>query len=466
MKLLLTAAAVLLCGCVHYQARPLDPARGAETLATRRLDDAELGRFVTANSANPSPVWPPPSWDLSSLTLAALYFHPHLDVMRSRWAATEAGRRVAGERLNPSLSLAPGYNTTTRVPSPWMPVVALDIPIETAGKRGHRLVEAAALSEAARLSLASAAWGVRSAVRGNLIALQAARETESALEDQQLLHEDNVRLLGLQKDAGAISGFELTQARIAADAARLALREADRHAAEARFRLAEAVGVPGAALETLEISFDGLDDSPPEDVLAEARAQALVSRTDLLAALARYASNEAALQLEIARQYPDIHLGPGYQYDQGDDKWTLGIGFSLPLFGRNRGAIAGAEARRAEAAAEFNELQARVLAEVDVAQAGYRAALRLAVEAGTLLADLQTQEATARRVFELGEISRSDLVALELQRGAATLARIEAVTRARQARGALEDALERPLPASHDAWQRPPRAAAGERARR
>jgi broad specificity phosphatase PhoE len=28
---------------------------------------------------------------------------------------------------------------------------------------------------------------------------------------------------------------------------------------------------------------------------------------------------------EIAKQYPDIHLGPGYQYDQGVNKWTLGF---------------------------------------------------------------------------------------------------------------------------------------------
>jgi outer membrane protein TolC len=454
------AAGFLLSGCVHYQARPVDPARTAEAFTARRLDDPGLGQFVEANAASRPSTWPPRSWDLTALTLAAFYFQPQLDRARAQWAVAEAGRKTAGERPNPSLLLAPGYDTTTKVPSPWIPLVALDIPIETAGKRGHRRAQAAQLSESARLAVASAAWAVRSGVRTSLIALQAAREAESLLTDQQALQENNVRILGLQREAGAISAFELTQARIAADASRLALREAERRSAEARVSLAEAVGVPQEALETAELSFEGLDDALPEDALAGARAQALVSRTDILASLAQYAASEAALQLEIARQYPDIHLGPGYQYDQGDNKWTLGIGFSLPVFSRNRGPIAEAEARRAEAAAAFEELQARVLAQVDRALAGYRAAMRQEKDAESLLANLRREEATARKVFELGEISRSDLVALQLQLSATSLARLDAVTRAREARGALEDALERPLPAASDAWQMPPRAAA------
>ncbi len=459
------AVVLLLGGCVRYQPRPLDPAHTAEAFAARRLDDPGLGRFVEADAVIRPASWPPRSWDLTDLTLAALYFHPRLDLARAQWAVAEAGTKTAGERPNPSLLLAPGYDTTTRVPSPWLPLVSLDVPIETAGKRGHRLVEAAQLSEAARLSVASAAWEVRSGVRSSLIALDAARESQSLLEAQQALHEKNVRILGLQREAGAISAFELTQARIAAEAARLGLREAERQSAEAQVRLAESVGLPTEALEGLPLSFDGLDDALPEDVLASARRQALRSRTDILASLARYAASQAALQLEIARQFPDIHLGPGYQYDQGDDKWTLGLGFTLPIFSRNRGPIAEAEARRSEAAAAFNELQARVLAQVDRALAGYRAALRQQADAESMQANLRKEEATARKVFELGEISRSDLIALELQLSVSSLARLESVTRARQARGDLEDALERPLPASSDAWQKPPRAAPGPQAR-
>ena len=98
--------------------------------------------------------------------------------------------------------------------------------------------------------------------------------------------------------------------------------------------------------------------------------------------------------------------------------------------------------------------------EIDQALAGYRMAEEQETEAEALLADLDRQETTARALLELGEISRSDLVALRLQLGASSLARLDAVARARRARGALEDALQSPLPASSRAWESPPRAAA------
>lgn len=453
-------ALLLLAGCVHYHEQPIDPARSAEALAARRLGEPGLARFVQANAARPPEAWPPPAWDLDALTLAAFYFHPDLDVARARWAVEQAGRVTAGERPNPTLTVAPGYDTTTKTPSPWIPLVGFDIPIETAGKRGHRVAIATQLSEAARLELASAAWHVRSRVRAGLVDLWAADEEKTLREQQQVLHQENVRLLRLQWEAGAISAFELVQARLVADASRLALRDAERRSAEARVRLAEAVGVPVEAIGGVSLSFESLDAAPPEASLAASRAQALLGRTDILSALAAYAATQEALQLEIAKQYPDVHLGPAYQYDQGDNKWTLGIGLTLPVFNRNRGKVAEAEARRAEAAAVFDALQARVLSEIGQAVAGYRGALRQQSDAEEIVANIRREETTARAIFDLGEISRSDLVAVQLQLGATSLARLDAVARARQALGALEDALQSPLPATSDAWQSPPRAAA------
>jgi cobalt-zinc-cadmium efflux system outer membrane protein len=453
-----SAALGLVGGCVHYQARPIDPAQTAESFAARRLDEPGLGTFVETN-AEPRPDWPPSRWDLEALTLAALYFQPDLDVARARWAVAQGGLAAAGERPNPSVTGGPGYNTTTKTPTPWIPLVGFDIPIETAGKRGHRMAEAAHRAEAARLDLASTAWQVRSQVRSALVDLGGAEEETALREAQQGLHEDNVRLLTLQWEAGAISAFELAQARLAADTSRLALRDAERRRDESRVRLARAVGVPAGALEGVTLSFEGLDAFPPEETLGAARAQALLHRTDILSALSSYAATQEALQLEIAKQYPDIHLGPAYEYDQGDNKWSLGIGITLPVFSRNRGPIAEAEARREAAAAGFAALQARVLSEIDGAVVGYRGARRQETEAQELVAHLEKEEVTARAIFDLGEISRSDLVALQLQLGATSLARLDAVTRARQALGGLEDALQSPLPASAEAWQAPPRSA-------
>ena len=44
---------------------------------------------------------------------------------------------------------------------------------------------------------------------------------------------------------------------------------------------------------------------------------ALLGRSDILSALADYAASQAALQLAVAKQYPDVHLTPGYSWNAG-----------------------------------------------------------------------------------------------------------------------------------------------------
>ena len=122
--------------------------------------------------------------------------------------------------------------------------------------------------------------------------------------------------------------------------------EARRQSAEALAQLADAVGLPASAMEVTTLSFDELNEARAELTTAEARRQAAVNRVDILAALAEYAASQAVLQLEIAKQYPDLHIAPGYQLDQTDNKWTLGATLTLPVLNQNRGAIAEASAHR------------------------------------------------------------------------------------------------------------------------
>ncbi len=328
--LFMLLTAILVAGCVRFHPQPLTPDRTAADFQHRTLDAAGLRSFIQTNTQAELSQWPLREWGFTNLVLAALYFQPELDVARAQWAVAQAGIITAGQRPNPSLSVSPGYDTTTSVPSPWIVTSTLDVPLETAGKRRHRVAQATHLSEAARLKLASVAWQVRSRVRMNLVQLQVAQETQKLLKDQQATQSELIRLLQLQLDAGAISAFEVTQARLEADKTRLALYDAERQYAEARVQLAAAMGVPVSALEGVTFSFDGLTTLPSEVSFAEARRQALLNRPDILSALAEYAASQSALQLEVARQFPDINLSPGYEYDQGDNKWSLGLSVTLP----------------------------------------------------------------------------------------------------------------------------------------
>jgi cobalt-zinc-cadmium efflux system outer membrane protein len=441
LAVVLAAAAA----CVRFHPKPIAPVKAMEDFEARRLDAPELRDFLLRNQDAKD--WPPAAWDLKSLTLAAFYYHPDMDVARAQWGVARGGRITAGERPNPSLNPLVGYNATSprSEVTPWIPEVSLEIAIETAGKRGYRIAEARSLSEAARWNILSAAWEVRSRLRGALLEAYAAGEREALLAEARKLQAEIVRLLELQKEAGEVSVYDLTQARLALDGSRLAAIEAARAKEEAMARLAAALGLPRRALDGIAFSFDCFRRPEPGIPAGEVRRHAVVNRSDILAALSEYAASQSALQLEIAKQYPDIRLGPSYQLDQTDSKWTIGLAIDLPILSRNRGPIAEAEARRTESAARFLALQSQVIGELDAAVEDCRSALLKSQAADDLLVNLARQEAAAKTRREVGEISKLELLGVQIELNAGAEARLAALVQAQEAVGRLENAAQSPL---------------------
>jgi outer membrane protein TolC len=437
-------AVLILAGCAHFQPQPISPAKTAAQLEARRLDDAGLKKFLEQNSNDELKTWPVKQWDLDLLTLAAFYFHPNLEVARAQWQLAEAGIKTAGGRPNPTLSVTPTYNTTTFAPSPWGPSVNLDVPIETMGKRGKRIAEAQKLSESARFSFISAAWQIRSGVRGSLLAYKMAGRRAELLQKQLDAQQQIVQRLQQRFDAGTISRAELTLPQIALNKTQIDLSDAQSQQAEARSRLAEALGLSAVALDGGEFDFD-FSPHPVEQLTSgDARRVALQSRSDILAALADYAAAEDNLRLEIAKQYPDVHLNPGYQFDQGDNKWSLGLTVELPILNQNQGAIAEAAARRKLNAAKFIALQAQVIGEIDRAVAGWRVAESQLKAGNKLLAVQQQSKKSAEVQVQAGAADELDRLNAELEFDSAALVQLDSETKSQTALGALEDALQRP----------------------
>ena len=370
-----------------------------------------------------------------------------MDVARAQWGVANAGRITAGERPNPSVNPLMGYNATSPIDevTPWIPEISLELPIEVAGKRGFRIAAARRLSEAARWNVLSAAWEVRSRLRAALLELYSAEQTQLFLAGRRDLQAEIVRLLEVQKEAGEASAYELTQARIALDNERLAALEASRASEDARAYLSSSLGLPRKALEGIKLSFDVFGRIEPDFPAGEIRRHALLNRSDILASLAEYAAKESALRLEIAKQFPDIRIGPNYQLDQTDSKWTIGLALDLPILSRNKGPIAEAEARRAESAARFLGLQSKVIGELDAAVAACRSALQKSKASDDLLADLAQQESTAGGRYSAGEISRLELLGIQLELNSGALAELEALVRTQESVGRLENAMQSPL---------------------
>jgi outer membrane protein, heavy metal efflux system len=430
------------CAARRYQPAPIVPIDSASRLESRHLGDTELRAFLERSLGHPIAAWPLKTWDLGTLSLAALYFKPTLEGARARAAEAQAAVVTAGARPNPSLAVAPG------IPSPYLFSLDFAVPIETAGKRGHRVQSARSLEQAAHFELMDSAWRVRSELRVALLNYLLASRSSDLLRSEEQVRAEQVTILEQRFAVGEISRPEVDLARIELSKAHLAISAAEGQRAEAKAALAASIGIPVAGLEDFDFSWPDLDSPPREDsfALQQIQREAVLNRLDVRTSLARYAAAEAELQLEISRQYPDVQIGPGYTYEEKNNFFTIGLSTTLPLFNRNQGPIAEAEARREQAAAAFVEKQAQVIASSERALARYIGALKELAEADQSLHKLQdTQFQMMQQAVRVGEEDRLSLNGVRIESSVVARTRLDALARSQSALGELEDAVQRPL---------------------
>lgn len=444
----LVIVAGVLAGCASFHPRPLEAPRVEARFRSRSLTDPGLRAYVESNLSRPLPSFPPRVWDLSLLTLVAFYYNPNLDVARARLGVARAGIITAGALPNPSLGFRPGYNADAAAGvSPWILGFTLDLPVTAALRRGYRISQAEELTDAARLQLAEVGWRVRRRLRAALVDYLVARRRVDLWRQEEQERAAAAALLERRLAVGEAARPEVESARAAVLDTEANLRAAQGRVQEGRAALAAALGLPVSALGKARFTLPGLDAPPTAEQASPARVQraGLLNRLDVRRALTEYAAAQDALRLEVARQYPSLHLGPGYQWDQGENKFFLGLSITLPLFNRNRGPIAAAAARRRAAAARFLALQARVIAETEKAEPLYRAALEELAQARQSLHLSEVRENAVRRALAVGQSDRLDLIRARVRRTRAARAELRALRKTQEALGALEDAVQAPL---------------------
>lgn len=411
-------------------------------LDARSLNDARLQAFLAASGAA---VTQRDSWDLHRLTLAAVYFHPDLEIADARLAVAQAAIRTATQRPNPVFNLAPQFNASNADPTAWTVGTAINLLLELFGKREARSDEAKAQAEAARFDVDSVSWQVRGRVRSAMLALWSAERRAELVSRRRNLQAELTGFLERRLAAGEASALDVARERASRDSASLAVSDAARDVADARVSLAAAIGVPVRALDGVRLDYAAITTaSAPMDV-PELRRAALTTRGDIQASLARYTAAQAALRLQLANRFPNLSVGPGYQYDQGQNKFSLSLQSDLPVFNANGGPVGEAEARRGEAAASFIALQAQIIGETDRALAAWHTASQSLDAAEALAARQADRKARNARVFKAGAIDHVALLTGELEYAAGQDALLQALVAQRTALGQIEDALHIPI---------------------
>ena len=442
---LLCGLGLASCGFQEYVAKPIDKAAINQKIINRHADDKQFHQYLINNGYKTEQL-PIKEWALNDLIYCALFFNPNLDVARAQWRSAEAARLTAAEMRLPTVSgnYAKSNNASEEI-SPHAYSLSIDLPIETANKRNIRIESAQHLAEAAKIRIAQAAWQLRNEVTKTLYDYQLNLQLIKLLSKEQAQKKDIVTIYQKRINLGESSNIELSKAKLQLQTTSAELESAQRNSLTLLSRLANNLGLSLSQVEQMRLSEPVKADTLVADIPPDMQSIALLNRLDIRLALERYAIAEAKLKLEIAKQYPDLNISPGYTYEFGDKIWSLGISSLMTILTKNKLAIAEAKQLREAEAAQFESLQTNVIAEVNIANAKLAQARQLLENQKILF--LQQQASTQRMDSRLrsGEIDRLEMTYAKLEEVAAekyfTLANFQLATTINE----LENVLQAPL---------------------
>jgi len=345
-----------------------------------------------------------------------------LQAQRFNLTVADAAIVTAGLRPNPVLSgdadhldlLGTGFDDVNNAGPPEYGV-RIDFPIERGRKRDLRLDVAKSGRDLAAAQFADVARRLEIDVLVACIdVLEAKAKLELARGNlatlQQLVDLNQRRLT-----SGAIAPLEATRSRVAMLQYRSNVRTAELAVAQARLRLLPLLGIkPGDAPVDIDDVLESRPAEPPP-VLSDLQAAARTRRPDVVAARADQARSQADLRLQIGQAKVDYSVGTEYRRQQGSAGTGNMLGFfvsaPLPIFNRNQGEIARAQADQERTRQSAAAVDIDVNTEVTSAFREYESSRRLLLEIEQdLLEPARSARAGTAYTYQAGATSLLDVL--------------------------------------------------------
>jgi cobalt-zinc-cadmium efflux system outer membrane protein len=366
------AAGLVLSSAAFARGPAQDPAPpGAAAVARPPALPDFRGQAASAQTA---PVQPASSIDLVRRALATNtnLAAARLDVERAR-----ARLRQAGLRPNPTLDVEQRTGRLTGSPGEGETSVGVSVPLELFGQRGRRIDVAEAEIDAAEAEIAERERQLASEVRARYAEALAARRELEIVDALGKIDTETARFVAVRVSEGESAPLEYRLLQV--EIARLDSRRA---VVEGRFQaaLVELRSLAGLAADepvTLGEDLSRVAWSGPTPPLDEAIATALRSRPDLRLARLEERVAEAGLRLVRAQAAPEVTAFSRFSVERSvfddtpigvlqdrDRTLSFGVSIGLPVFNRNQGARAEAEAGIAQTRKRREYAEQRVRAEV------------------------------------------------------------------------------------------------------
>jgi cobalt-zinc-cadmium efflux system outer membrane protein len=290
--------------------------------------------------------------------------------------------------------------------------------LELGGKRAARIAAGGADVTAAeardRQAQADFAYDLATAYA----AAEAAQRRVALLADDLGRAREDLRAARALVEAGREAELRSMQAQAAATGAEADLQAAQADAAEALARLSGLAGAP-EPFTRIDVSLLNVAAGLPT-----APAQLPAGTPALAVAQAEREAAARRIRVERSRAIPDLTLSVGGRRfeDNGDTAIVAGVSAPLPLFDRNRGAVAAATAQLSAAEARLNGARLE-------AEASWRAAAAQTSAGDARLKAAAAGETAAGEAYRLARVGYEAGRTSLLELSGARRALVEAQTR-------------------------------------
>jgi cobalt-zinc-cadmium efflux system outer membrane protein len=406
-----------------------------------------LGRELREPASGSERVEPTGVVRLSDALAAALVGNPELAAEAYEVRAREAALVQSHAYPNPTLSVdledfagSGEFGSFDSAQS----TVLLGQLVELGGKRAARVELATAARDLAAWDYEVRRIDALVRTAGAFVDVLAAQERHRLAGEALGLARSMEEVASRRLRAGIGSPAEEIRAGVAVDVAEVELEHTEHALATARQRLAATWGGESARFERAEGDLEKLPVAPSADALA--------ARADASPNVARWQAElrerDAARARARSEQVPDVTVraGPRYLSGPGDTAAVIGVSLPLPLWDRNRAAVAETEHRLEKLAAQRRAAQVHTATELATARVGLEAAteeanlLRTRVLPGT-----QRAVEALRRGYEAGRSPQLEVLDAERARLAAREQYLSALVEAHHSAHQIERLTGVPL---------------------
>lgn len=310
-----------------------------------------------ASSAEPAPV----PVTLGELLDIVREKSPRFAVILQRIEAARAEVVAAGVLPNPTVSYGRydlvGGSRNTMFEGNVQEQVTMEMPLLIAGQRGARIEAAEKGVSAAEADIEAEYAALVHETRRLFVKLLAGQERVAVLEETAREMNRLTAIVGGRKEAGNASAYDALRIGVEASGIATRLETARSDLAESSGDLAVLLGLPNwkpaaaGKLTVLGVPADA------QKLLAEA----IRANPDLIAAERSETAAEAGLEKARRERWPDVSVQVGTVYTDSPYSNTTfaGVSVEVPIFDRNQGGMARAEAAKLAARLEYDYTASR-----------------------------------------------------------------------------------------------------------